>query len=140
MIGRRRAAGLLMRTAWRIARRPPHSNFEISGHNKASPPTLYIFVTKQAFNASGESRPAWLTEPNQQDSTMSARSEPADIREIEVLSDEKMVVELGSFPDFRIAGGGQPFVARRMNVVAEQPQAEYKPPRKILIQLDIHAM
>ena len=71
---------------------------------------------------------------------MRARSEPAGIGKIEVLSNEKAAFTLCGFPDFKIARTQKALVVGSVNVVSERSKPGCKTARKILVQLDLHPM
>lgn len=98
---------------------PPDSNFMVGGNDKAPVPVLHFFNLEDITNPIHKSNPARLAQSNKQDSLVSPWGEAADVREIQILCDEKAPGSLCRVPDARVVLSSQPFLGNRIRCMTE---------------------
>lgn len=97
-------------------------NFMLGDNDKAPVPIFHIFDLKNGANPIQKSNPARLTQPNQQNSFVSSRREAANIREIEILSDQEALRSLRGLPNTCIILSNQSLLGNRVRFVTQLRQ------------------
>ena len=112
----------------------------LGGYDEAPVPVFHFFNLEGVTNPIHKSHPAGLAQSNKQKSLVSPRGEAADVREIQILCDEKASGALCCVPDARVVSPGQPFLGNRIRFMTELRQNADQPERQVFIQFDFHGM
>lgn len=116
-----------------------HAQFVIRQHHKATRPLRDIGRSEHRLDMCRQSKTASRTQPHQQQAVMCPGSKPADVREIQILSDEESSIRLRRCPYVFVWPASDTFLANIVRIVSHHGQDFDKRLRQILVKFDLHA-
>src|SRR5258708_1919150 len=121
-------------------RRTHYSQLALCCHQEASFPAANVFLLEYLRDTHDGALTIRRVKPNEQDAAMRSRSEPANIRKVQVLGNQESRFLLSRLPNFAITFPTQVLFGNSVNIVAEIRQDCGEMHRKVFVELDSHRM
>lgn len=105
-----------------VASNAPHSELVVGRNDHAPRPLLYRLSREELADATTQCVLTRLAQPYEQHTGMTARSEQANVREVEILGDEEPALDLRGLPDVRVHEAHESFILDGVDVVTKRTE------------------